>query len=125
MENRSHLSKRLSIETLLALPNAEPPLILHKYSDGEDLVSVQANTFNIVLSRDVRKNVRASARMALSMAREHPMLDVWYVNTYAQPETLKAAFEAEIAAANITPPPDEEPEPLPEGWTEEDERRWQ
>ena len=72
---------------------------LHHYSEGEDLINTQTNTFNIIQSREIVKNVHISVRMAHEIAREQPEKDVWYVNTYAGDELMDAEVLRETKRA--------------------------
>ena len=72
---------------------------LHHYSEGEDLINTQTNTFNIIQSREILKNVHISVRMAHEIAREQPEKDVWYINTYAGDELMNAEVLRETKRA--------------------------
>ena len=113
MDHRPRKPKNLTLEDLFTLPDAPVSKPFYKYSSGEDLIQVHNDSFTIVLSREVRKNARIAAEMALAIAREDERKDVWYINTYAGINLLKEAFSDAMSKANI-------PMPKPEKRSEEE-----
>ncbi len=77
---------------------------MYKYSDGDDQIEVLNDTINLVLSRDIRKNVKIGANIAFNVARENPDLDVWYVNTYAGIAMLKESFTKALERSGMPVP---------------------
>ena len=108
MDHQPRKPKNLTLEDLFTLPDAPVSKPFYKYSSGEDLIQVHNDSFTIVLSREVRKNARIAAEMALAIAREDEKKDVWYINTYAGINLLKEAFSAVMSKANIPVPEPEE-----------------
>lgn len=73
----------------------EPPV--EKYYSlihHEDLIQVHRHASNLVLGRDLRRNVRYSARMARELADQGQK--VFYLNTYASDDLLREAFGPDI-----------------------------
>jgi hypothetical protein len=72
---------------------------------GEDLMQVHSNAFNLVLGRDLRRNVIYASTMAVEMAAEGKK--VLYLNTYASEQLLRLSFsgvknvEADAALESI------------------------
>ena len=108
MDHQPRKPKNLTLEDLFTLPDAPVSKPFYKYSSGEDLIQVHNDSFTIVLSREVRKNARIAAEMALAIAREDERKDVWYINTYAGINLLKEAFSDAMSKANIPMPKPEE-----------------
>lgn len=93
--------------------SAEPgtPKVEKYYSllRGEDLMQVHRHGVNLVLGRDLRRNISYSAVMALELAAKGDR--VFYLNTYAGEGLLRDAF-----SVGGEPPPDplpSTPEPPP------------
>src|ERR1035437_4274448 len=101
------MQREMSIEKLFGLVDPPPVKSLYSYEGTNGKLDVPSESITMVLSRDVRANVRIGAEMALSIARENPQRDVWYVNTYAGIALMKDAFrEALTNAAMPMPEPD-------------------
>ena len=62
--------------------------------ENEDLIQIASGGINIVSSRDVRKNVRRSLRIAMDIAKDG--LRVLYVNSYAGLALLRESLQAEL-----------------------------
>jgi hypothetical protein len=68
---------------------------------GEDLMQVHRRAINLVIGRDLRRNVSYSAVMAMDLAEKGDR--VVYLNTYASPQLMRAAFG--YGASDATPIP--------------------
>ncbi len=97
----------MSIEKLFGLTDPPPVKSLYSYEGTKGKIDVLSESITMVLSRDVRANVRIGAQMALTIARENPERDVWYINTYAGVALMKDAFREALTNARM-------PEPAPE-----------
>ncbi|MDP4199913.1 MAG: hypothetical protein Q8902_10130, partial [Bacteroidota bacterium] len=113
------IHRELSIERLFGLADPPPVRSLYHYEGLKGKIDVPSESITMILSRDVRANVRIGAEMALTIARENPQRDVWYVNTYAGIALMKDAFREALANASMPEPapdyttgpkPDAEPE---------------
>ncbi len=105
--------RRLTYESLMAMPSEPESKAFYTYQNGDDRVEVLNDTFTLVLSRDIRKNTKIAAEIAFSVAKEHNELDVFYVNTYAGVALMKEAFTEALKKSGMTPlPPGEDLAPL-------------
>ncbi len=101
------LQRVMSIEKLFGLTDPPPVRSLYSYEGLKGKIDVQSESITMVLSRDVRANVRIGAQMVLTIARENPERDVWYINTYAGVALMKDAFREALENAAM-------PMPMPE-----------
>ncbi|HEY3874949.1 MAG TPA: hypothetical protein VGM92_05700, partial [Candidatus Kapabacteria bacterium] len=100
--------RKLTFETLMEMPSEPESQAFYTYTEGDDKIEVLNDTFTLVLSRDVRKNSRIAAEMALAIAKENADHDVFYVNTYAGMALMKEAFSKALdksGMAPLQPPP--------------------
>ncbi len=144
MTYRTRTKKRLTLESLFDMRSEPESKPMYKYSDGDDQIEVLNDTINLVLSRDIRKNVNIGANIAFNIARENPDLDVWYVNTYAGIAMMKEAFAKALEGSGMPVPepvieaeasapealePDEDEDDLEgedeDDWEDEDEYSWE
>jgi hypothetical protein len=63
--------------------------------ENEDLIQIASGGINIVSSRDARRNVRLSLRIAMDIAEDG--LRVLYVNSYAGLALLRESLQTELA----------------------------
>src|SRR5437879_9688483 len=93
MKPLEQLTRRLTLTELGALPKQTPSKRLFKSHPDDDAgISVMSETFNIVLSRNLRKNTRLAAEIAADIAMYQQDRDVWYLNTYAGVGLLQESF---------------------------------
>ena len=104
MTYKIRTKKRLTLESLFDMRSEPESKPMYKYSDGDDQIEVLNDTINLVLSRDIRKNVKIGANIAFNVARENPDLDVWYVNTYAGIAMMKEAFTTALTQSGMPVP---------------------
>jgi hypothetical protein len=99
--------RRLTFESLMAMPSEPESKAFYTYQHDDDRVEVLNDTFTLVLSRDIRKNTRIAAEIAFSIAKDHNELDVFYVNTYAGVALMKEAFTEALKKSGLPhlPPP--------------------
>jgi hypothetical protein len=97
--------RRLTYESLMAMPSEPESKAFYTYQHDDDRVEVLNDTFTLVLSRDIRKNTKIAAEIAFSIAKEHNELDVFYVNTYAGVALMKEAFTEALKKSGIPPLP--------------------
>jgi hypothetical protein len=82
----------------LSLPGRPQPMKYYSLLRGEDLMQVHRHGVNLVVGRDLRRNVSYSAVIAQELADKGDR--VMYLNTYAGEALLRVAFGGE------QPPPD-------------------
>jgi hypothetical protein len=87
------ITRSLTLGDLQGLPEELPKKRLYRSQPGEEPIEVMSETFNIVMSRNVRKNTRLAAEVAVGIAKNEGSRDVWYINTYAGVNLLKESFE--------------------------------
>ena len=66
---------------------------IYSYCKNEDLIGPINDTFNIVMSKDIRKNVRIAADMAVGMAKMLQDRKIVYLNSYGGIDLMKQAFD--------------------------------
>ena len=84
--------RALTIGELYQIPENPPKCLLGTYSYDEDLVRVTSGAFTIVLSREIRKNIKIAVTLAVGLAGKHPDKKVLLLNSYAGSDLLKSAF---------------------------------
>ncbi len=90
-----------SAEALFGLPAQPESVEILNYVSSEMSIPVKTDAFTIVFSRDVRRNAYVAAELAMKVATSDKKIDVWYVNTYAGVNFLKAAFQKLFSEAGL------------------------
>jgi hypothetical protein len=92
--------RAFSIGELYQIPNNPKKAHLGTYALNEDLILVTSGTFNIVLCKEIRKNVEIAAVIAIGLARKYPDKKILLLNSYAGTELLKFVFSKAMWCAN-------------------------
>lgn len=95
---------------ITSAPVAPPVEKCYSLLKGEDLMQIHSNAINLVLGRDLRRNVLYASTMALELAASGKR--VVYLNTYASENLLRFSF---TEAANVKDGTDVMLEEIPTG----------
>jgi hypothetical protein len=74
---------------------AEPeikPERLCAYSEGDDIIVAEWDTFTVVMNRNIQRSIEISTGMALHIAKKYNGGNVLLVNTYASTELLQQSI---------------------------------
>src|ERR1051325_8397328 len=77
---KPHAFKAISMEQLMGLTRPPRMEVLHKWESEQGDIEVMSRGMTVVLSRDVRANVKIAADIAVSVAKKNPDRPVWYVD---------------------------------------------
>jgi hypothetical protein len=99
----------LSVEQFLALPRPKPSKTFYHETvrfAGKTLgtLDIASRGISIVLSRDVRANVRHAADMAAAIAHADRKRCVFYINTFAGTAMVQQAIKAGMMKAGLRAP---------------------
>src|ERR1041385_6252200 len=88
-----HTNRGLSIEQLMGLTRPPEKVALYQYQGTKGDIEVLSRGLTVVLSREVKANVKIAADIAMTVAKRNPNRPVWYINTFAGVEMMQEAFE--------------------------------
>ncbi len=92
MKKLEQATRNMSLSGLRKLPPEAPNTLLLTRMFDYTKVEIYSECFNIVLSRDVRRNTQLAAEVAIDIAADDPRMDVIYINTFAGLNLLKQSF---------------------------------
>ncbi len=95
-------TRTLQLDGLKALPAEKPTQVLCQMRAENSAIEVLSETITIVLSRDVRKNTRLSADIAVAISQQAADRDVWYINTFAGVRLLQESFAHAMGGTPVT-----------------------
>ena len=100
---KPHAFKAISMEQLMGLTRPPRMEVLHKWESEQGDIEVMSRGMTVVLSRDVRANVKIAADIAVAIAKKNPDRPVWYVNTFAGIDLMQDAMERARINSGLSP----------------------